>query len=193
MALLQAYEDNHDQDALIKGYAGVMSVMANVLPDGMGFDQFICTPGIYDHQPRRTFESGTGLWGFLQSAKSYVVSDPVFGQIGFGCRVERDGPTLIAYPKDGLRKRLRFNDASIDLEVMQGHINKATIDASRNLRLEISDGTGLVKRVGIVVRGLSPGRYRIKHGPSTHAIEVRDVLETTVPMSQASHIEIVRT
>ncbi|HEU4983177.1 MAG TPA: DUF5695 domain-containing protein [Acidobacteriaceae bacterium] len=192
MALLQAYEDNHDQDALIKGYAGVMSVMANVLPDGMGFDQFICTPGIYDHQPRRTFESGTGLWGFLQSAKSYVVSDPVFGQIGFGCRVERDGPTLIAYPKDGLRKRLRFNDASIDLEVMQGHINKATIDASRNLRLEISDGTGLVKRVGIVVRGLSPGRYRIKHGPSTHAIEVRDVLETTVPMSQASHIEIVR-
>jgi hypothetical protein len=75
---------------------------------------------------------------------------------------------------------------------MQGHINKATIDASRNLRLEISDGTGLVKRVGIAVRGLSPGQYRIKHGPSTHAIEVRDVLETTVPISQASHIEIVR-
>ncbi|HKF51042.1 MAG TPA: DUF5695 domain-containing protein, partial [Candidatus Acidoferrales bacterium] len=57
MALLDSFEDSGDRDAFLKGYAGVMSVMHNVLPDGMGFNFFICTPGVFDHEPPRTFES----------------------------------------------------------------------------------------------------------------------------------------
>ena len=94
-----------DPDALIKGYAGVVSVMANVLPGGMGYNFFICTPGIYDREPPRTFEGGSGLWGFLKSSKSYVVKDPTFGEVGFGCKVEATDRALTVYPKDGLQKR----------------------------------------------------------------------------------------
>ena len=51
LALLKAYEDHGDQDALIKGYAGVMSVMVNVFLDGMGYNFFICTPGVCSYIP----------------------------------------------------------------------------------------------------------------------------------------------
>jgi hypothetical protein len=82
LGLLNAFESSGDLDAFIKGYAGVMSVLRNLLPDGMSFDHFIWAAGIYDEIPRRTFESGEGLWGFLRAAKSYVIDDPFSARLG---------------------------------------------------------------------------------------------------------------
>lgn len=191
MALLQAYEDHGDPDALIKGYAGVMSVMANVLPDGMGYNFFICTPGVFDHEPPRTFESGSGLWGFLQSAKSYVVKDPSFGEVGFGCRVEATDRALTVYPKDGLGGRVRFVEDAIDLEVMPGQIQKVSLlRGKRSLTLEVSDPSGLGKKAGISVAGLPAGSYKVIHGRSSSRTTVEHNLMIDVPMSDATHIEI---
>lgn len=44
MPLLKEFEETGDMEMLIKGYAGVMSVTANLLPDGMGFGRFVSTP-----------------------------------------------------------------------------------------------------------------------------------------------------
>jgi Family of unknown function (DUF5695) len=192
MALLQAYEDHGDPDALLKGYAGVMSVMANVLPDGMGFNFFICTPGIYDHNPSRTFESGSGLWGFLKAAKSYVVNDPVFGETGFGCNVEATEQVLTVHPKDGLRKRIRFVESGIDIAVGQGQVTRASLSRDKSvLRLEIADPAGVAKNSVITVRGLPPGKsYKVRHGGSAHPVTGSGEITFTVPMSEAGHIEI---
>jgi Family of unknown function (DUF5695) len=191
MALLKAYEDHGDPDALIKGYAGVMSVMANVLPDGMGYNFFICTPGIFDHEPPRTFESGSGLWGFLRSSKSYVVKDPTFGEVGFGCKIESTDHAVTVYPKDGLRKRMRFVEAGIDVEVTQGQIKKASLDRGKvRLALEISDPTGLTQKAQISIDGLASGNYKVTHGKSSRNVSVKQNLTLSVPMQDAAHVEI---
>jgi hypothetical protein len=192
MALLKAYEDYGDPDALLKGYAGVMSVMANVLPDGMGYNFFICTPGIYGHEPPRTFESGSGLWGFLKSSKSYVLKDPAFGEVGFGCKVEVTDQALTVYPKDGIRKRVRFVDAALDVEVMQGQIRKASFRRGRpGLSLDISDSSGLANKTAVSIDGLPPGNYRLAHGGSSRRVSVHGNLCFDVPIGEASHIEIM--
>jgi hypothetical protein len=191
MALLKAYEDHGDPDALLKGYAGVMSVMANVLPDGMGYNFFICTPGIYGNEPPRTFESGSGLWGFLKSSKSYVVKDPVFGEVGFGCKVEATDQALTVYPKDGLRKRLRFVEAALDVEVTPGQIQKASFRRGRpGLSLDISDSTGLAKKTTVSIDGFPSGNYKLAHGGSSRRVSVQGNLSIDVPIREASHIEI---
>jgi hypothetical protein len=87
MALMQAFEDTGDVSLLLKGYAGMMSVLHNVLPDGMGFGWFKLDPGVLPVN-RREHSRRFGFVGFLQAAKSYVVNDPSFGWIGYGCRVE---------------------------------------------------------------------------------------------------------
>jgi Family of unknown function (DUF5695) len=193
MALLQAFEDSGDQDALIKGYAGVMSVMANVLPDGMGFNSFICTPGVFDHEPPRTFEGGCGLWGFLQSAKSYVVKDPTFGLVGYGCRLESTPPSLTVFPHDGVRKRVRFVDDKIDLEATQGEINQVTLHpGGRSLEIVIGDSTGLVETAAATVQGLQSGEYRLSYGRSAHRVTSSNgTVTVSAPIAEA-HIRLER-
>jgi len=79
LALLTHFDETGDPTLLMKGYAGVMSVLHNVLPDGMGFSWFKLDPGVFGYEPPRTFEGGPGLWGFLRAAKACVVEDPTFG------------------------------------------------------------------------------------------------------------------
>jgi len=191
MALLKAFEDSGDLDAFIKGYAGVMSVMSNVLPDGMGFNFFICTAGIYDHTPPRTFESGTGLWGFLRSAKSYVLRDEAFGLIGCGCKVEATGQAITIYPQDGLRKRVRLVDEKIDLEATQAELNKLVWDKPRKaLELEMGDSTGLVKTAAVVIQGLEKAEYKVSYGRSSKRVSSDGTVTLEVPISEARRIRV---
>jgi hypothetical protein len=193
LALLQAYEDYGDQDALLKGYAGVMSVIANVLPDGMGFNFFICTAGIFDHQPPRTFESGSGLWGFLKAAKSYVVKDPTFGEVGYGCKIESDEHRLTVYPTDGVRKRVRFAEDKLDLDATQGQINRVTlVRGNQNLIIEITDSSGLARKAAVNITGLQSGNYRITHGKSSKRVLSEGTLEIVAPIADGRHIEVAR-
>jgi len=191
MALLDSFEESGDKDAFLKGYAGVMSVMHNVLPDGMGFNFFICTPGVFDHEPPRTFESGEGLWGFLQAAKSYVMKDDAFGLIGCGCGVEVSGDRIIVTPKDGLRKRVRFVEEGIDLEAMQGEISQLVFTKSPfAIELKMGDSTGVVKTAAVNIQGIPKGAYRIRYGKTSKKISSDGSLTASAPMAEASHLEI---
>jgi len=191
MALLKAFEDSGDLDAFIKGYAGVMSVMSNVFLDGMGFNFFICTAGIYDHTPPRTFESGTGLWGFLKSAKSYVLSDEAFGLIGCGCKVEVTGQAITVYPQDGLKKRVRLVDEKIDLEATQAELNRLVWDKPHKaLELEMGDSTGLVKTAAVVIQGLEKAEYKVSYGRSSKRVSSDGTVTLEVPISEARRIRV---
>ena len=157
----------------------------------MGYNFFICTPGIYGHEPPRTFESGSGLWGFLKSSKSYVVKDPTFGEVGFGCKVEATDRGLTVYPKDGLQKRLRFVEAAIDVEVVQGQIKTARLSRGKpKLSLEVSDPSGLAKTSTISFDGLPTGNYQLSQGKSARRVTVNGTLSIDVPMRDAHQIEI---
>jgi hypothetical protein len=191
MALLKAFEDSGDPECLIKGYPGVMSVMSNVLPDGMGFNFFICAAGILDREPPRTFESGQGLYGFLKSAKSYVIQDESFGLIGCGCRVESSAKEVRVYPKDGLKKRVMFTHKKVDIEATQGEFDQVVFnETGHGLEFHMADSTGLVKKAELEVKGLEKGDYRVRHGRSAVRMRVSDTLKLSVPIAEAKIIRI---
>jgi hypothetical protein len=190
-ALLRGFEDTGDLDMLIKGYAGVMSVQANMLPDGMGFGDFISTPGVFAFEAPRTLDNGVAQFGFLKAAKSYVVQDESFGLIGCGCRVESSGKDVRVYPKDGLKKRVMFVEHKINLEATQGEFDQVVLGgAGRRLEVRMSDSTGIVKRAELEVKGLAPGDYRVRHGRSSARLQVSDVLKLSIPIAEAKLIRI---
>jgi hypothetical protein len=191
MALLKHFEESGDEVALQKGYPGVMSVLHNVQPDGMGFGWFMLTPGVFGYEPPRTFEGGPGLWGYLRAAKAYVVRDQTFGLTGYGCRVEGTRDETRVSPNDGVRKRVRFVGEGIDIEAQTGEIASVRLRKKGDrLRLEMTDSTGLVKKIQLGIRGLEKGEYDVKYGVVAKRRRVRDVLELTLPIAQAKSITI---
>ena len=193
MALMQAFEDTGDVSFLLRGYAGMMSVLHNVLPDGMGFGWFKLDPGVFACEPPRTFEGGSGLWAFIQGAKSYVVNDPSFGWIGYGCRVENETNEVRVFPKDGVRKRLVIVPDKIRVTLRQGEIKSLTFDRRRPaLSLQIEDTTGIVKRVPVTIEGLEPDEYRVRTENSKLLARGSERLDFEVPMEDAKSLHISR-
>jgi hypothetical protein len=193
MALLRGFEDTGDLSMLTKGYAGVMSVLHNILPDGMGFGWFRLDPGVFACEPARTFEGGPGLWGFLRSAKSYVIDDPAFGRVGVGCRVEIDGDETRAYPKDGLRKRILLVADRLNVVASSGEIAACVFNRiTGTLRLMMEDSTGLVRMARVEIGGLAAGAYTLRAGTVSRALDVSGTLRVDIPVADAAFIVIER-
>jgi hypothetical protein len=193
MALMQAFEDTGDVWLLLKGYAGMMSVLHNVLADGMGFGWFKLDPGVYACEPPRTFEGGSGLWAFMQAAKSYVVEDPSFGWIGYGCRVENEANELRVFPHDGVRKRLLIVPNKLQVSLRRGEIKSLAFDRTTSaLNFEIEDTTGLVKSVPVTIKGLEPGEYRVRSENSELRARGSETLAFEVPVEDAKSLHISR-
>ena len=193
-ALLSGFEETGDPDMLIKGYAGVMSVQPNLLPDGMCFGDFISTPGVFDFEPRRTLDSGIAQFGFLKAVKSYVVQDASFGTIGYGCRVESSEGVVRVFPKDGLNKRLMFVPSRIDLEAALGEFDEVALSGDgKRLELRVSDSTGVVKTAELEIKGLERGEYLIRHGSSAQRAQAAGTLKLSIPIADAKLVRIERT
>jgi hypothetical protein len=193
MALMQAFEDTGDVALFLKGYAGMMSVLHNVLPDGMGFGWFKLDPGVFACEPPRTFEGGSGLWAFVQAAKSYVMNDPSFGWIGFGCRVENETSQVRVFPKDGVRKRVLIVPDKLHVFLRRGEIKSLTFDRRNSaVNLQIEDTTGIVKTVPVTIEGLEPGEYRVSTENSELRARASETLEFEVPVEDAMSLHISR-
>jgi len=191
LALLAHFEETGDQVMLTKGYAGVMSVLHNVLPDGMGFGWFMLNPGVFGYEPPRTFEGGPGLWGFLRAAKAYVVEDRSFGLVGYGCKIETTADEIRVFPKDGVKKRVRFVPDRIEIEASTGEIACAVFNKKAgSLGLELTDSTGLVKTVRLTVKGLQVGDYEVRFEGGAERRNVKDILNLELPINQAKAINI---
>ncbi len=188
-ALLQGFEDTGDPEMLIKGYAGVMSVQANNLPDGMGFGFFRYDPEIFAPWPACTLDNGIGQYGFFKAAKAYVVNDEAFGLVGYGCDVEQTEDGLVVCPRDGLRKRVRLVDEGIDIETRQGEIDTLVYDrSSASIILHMDDSTGLVHTVKAKIEGFGAEEVRVSFGDDTRTVDASDGLTITVPVDKASAI-----
>ncbi|MDD1762932.1 MAG: DUF5695 domain-containing protein, partial [Methanothrix sp.] len=191
MALLRGFEDTGDLSMLTKGYAGVMSVLHNILPDGMGFGWFRLDPGVFACEPARTFEGGPGLWGFLRSAKAYVIDDPAFGRVGIGCRIEQNGDELRVVPRDGVRKRLLVAAERLNVTASSGEIAECVFDKRvGRLRLSMEDSTGLVRTVRLDIDGLPTGAYTQRTSGTSRSLDVAGTVHLSVPIADAASIVI---
>jgi hypothetical protein len=191
MSLMQAFEDTGEVSLLLKGYAGMMSVLHNVLPDGMGFGWFKLDPGVFACEPPRTFEGGSGLWAFLQAAKSYAVNDPSFGWIGYGCGVENEADQIRVFPKDGVRKRLWIVPDKLQVVLERGEIQSLTFNrGSSAVDLEIEDTSGMAKTVPVSIEGLGPGEYRVRTKNSELRVQGAQQLRFEVAVKDAKSLHI---
>jgi hypothetical protein len=115
------------------------------------------------------------------------------GLLGYRCRVQKSADEIRAFPKDGVKKRLRFVGERIDIEAAAGEISWAALDMkSGALNLEPADSTGLVKIVRLAVRGLPPGRYEVESDSSKGRHNVTDILELDLPLKRGKAIHIRR-
>ena len=189
MPLLHGFEENGDMDMFIKGYAGVMSVPANLLADGMGFGRFVYSPGVFNHEPPKTLDNGIGMYGYFKAAKAYVLNDPAFGVIGCGARVEQNAGQWTVIPVDGLRKRIMLVDENINIEAVKGEIQTLVFSPDKHfLELKMDDSTGLVDSAAVKIRGLAPGRYELGYGGSSRELEISGSFTLDIPMSAAVRI-----
>jgi len=189
--LLAGFEETGDLEMLLRGYGGIMSVMANLLPDGMGFGHYVSTPGVQAFDPPRTLDGGIGMYGFFKAAKAYVFRDPSFGILGAGCDVTETGGRITATLRDGLRKRLRFAEQKLDVEAQKGEIISATLENSgSSLTLNMADSTSLVTTIRIVVKGLPPGQYTISCGNRKETRSATDSIILEWPLKASGQASI---
>ncbi len=189
--LLDGFEETGNAEMFNKGYAGVMSVTANLREDGMGYGWFISSPGIFDWRPPRTLDNGIGQYGFFKAAKAYVLQDSVFGLIGAGCRISSEGEKIIVDLKDGLKKRIFFTTNRMQIEVFKGELNQVLLIPSTNsLQLRIGDSTKLVNEASFIIKGLPRGKYEIQHLGGKKVQSCDGTLEVSVKMSKAGQINI---
>lgn len=192
--LLDAFEQTGDPDMFLKGYAGVMSVTANLRPDGMGFGWYISSPGVTAFSPPRTLDNGIGQYGFFKAAKSYVLRDPAFGLIGAGCRVTAQGDRITVEPKDGLKKRIYFASEKLGVSAAEGEVRQLVFDrAAGRLELRMADSTGFAKQAQVEVSGLDGKEYEIRGGSvAIRRTAVNGRLTFALPIAQAASITIAR-
>jgi hypothetical protein len=168
-----------------------MSVLRNITPEGAGFGWFMVTPGIFTHEPPRTFENGPGLWGFLKATKAYVVNDTAFGLIGLGCSLELTPDKIKVYPRDGLKKRVGFVQEKISIEAATAEIQTVTLDrADKSLEFRMADSTGIVKTIQMTIHGLEKGNYKIAYGNSEQRASASETLNVAVPWVAGEAITI---
>ena len=194
MALLDGFEHTGDPDMFIKGYAGVLSVSKNLLPDGMCFSEFVWSPGTFAHYPAHTREGGVGQWAFLRSARSWILRDEAFGLIGAGCLLQENGGHLKITPKDGLRKVIVYPEKKLRIALTQGEVEWLTLDdAAHSLELSVVDTTGIVRQAVLKIEGLPAGTYRVRHGSGARTESVSGALDLSIPIQAAKSIRIART
>ena len=165
MALLDGYGNGNynDMDMFVKGYAGMMSIMANILPDGMGFGWFIYDSNAHEHAPPRTLDNGIAMYGYFQGIRSYVMNLDGFGLVGFGCLLESDHDIITVMPNDGIRKRVCFYNEKINIEATSGEIEKIDFDKNNEqIRIRLCDSTNLVNTGRISITGID-NHYTINY------------------------------
>lgn len=190
-ALLDRFERTGDRSMLRRGFAGLMSVTANLLPDGMGFGSFDYTPGEFtfgwetmgDNQRWRTLDNGIGQYGYFKGATAYVVDDETFGLVGYGCEVEVTDGRIQITPNDGVSKRVHLVERGLEIAASAGEFDAITVDDDpAQLRVRLSDSTGVVEESEVTVRAVR-GRDSTESASATGVTD-ENPIELIVPASE---------
>ena len=118
-----------------------------------------------------------GLYGNLSMLKSYLVQDPDFGLVGYGCVVSETADDYTLVPQDGLGVRVSFVPLGVALETVKACIKKATLTKDlRQLELILSKPSKHTECAHVLVRGMPSDSYRCSAG----RITVREQIEWDV-------------
>lgn len=126
--VMDAYRRNPTDLYLLRvGYAGMNQVLANIDPEGFASYGFDCDPAILKFDPY-TADYGIAFYGYSRCAGAYVMKDPEFGWLGFGCEVQPTAKGVRIVPRDGAGKRIFIAPISAWLTLDSGRFQYADYD-----------------------------------------------------------------
>ena len=123
-------------------------------------------------------EVGMGLYGNLSMLKSYLVQDPDFGLVGYGCTVAETKDDYTLVPQDGLGVRATFVPLGVTLETVKARIEKVMLSKDlRRLELVLSKPSEHAECAHISIRGMPSGSYQCSAGK----VKVGEIIAWDVP------------
>ncbi|MCL2547803.1 MAG: DUF5695 domain-containing protein, partial [Symbiobacteriaceae bacterium] len=128
--LYQAFEETRDLRLLKWGYAGLMTILTTLRSSGQATGWFTWWPDRTGFDTR-SLDTDMGLYGYLMTAKAYVVDDPELGLCGYGCRIDNETENLLTVtPFDGVQQRLAVftHWLELDISMQTGRIIKVDVD-----------------------------------------------------------------
>ena len=188
--LFDRFEQTGDLHFLQKAYGATLAVWSCVDPSGKGYNgrEWRFNPPEkgspeYNYYRNGCFsgEVGMGLYGNLSMLKSYLVRDPDFGLVGYGCAVSETADAYTLVPLDGLRVRAAFVPLDVTVETVKARIEKATLTKDlRRLELVLSKPTPHADCARISVCGMPSGAYR----SSTGRVGISERIEWDIPYAE---------
>ena len=181
--VLDAYRQHPDDLRLLRvGYAGMSQVAANIDAQGFGSYGFDADPRVLQFDSY-TADYGIAFYGYAHNTGAYVLHDPEFGWLGFGCnlRPEKDGITV--FPRDGFRTRVFLAPLHLWLTLDSGafesvHFNVTT----KQVELHLAPATAGTPTAFLRIE--TTGDANVRYVPTKSATAVRDAYPirlTTTP------------
>ena len=185
--LFDRFEQTGDLHFLQKAYGATLAVWSCVDPSGKGYNgrEWRFNPPEkgspeYNYYRNGCFsgEVGMGLYGNLSMLKSYLVQDPDFGCIGYGCAVSETTDAYTLIPQDGLGVRGAFVPLGVTLETVKARIEKATLTKDlRRLEIVLSKPSMHAECAHISIRGMASETYQCSAGQ----VKVGKQIEWSIP------------
>ena len=183
--LLDTFERTGDQNLLRYGYAATLGVWSCVDSDGRGYFnrewKFNGDKTSRDNAYWNGYYSGSigaGLYGNLYALKSYLVDDPDFGVIGYGCDVTETEDAYTMAPWDGLGLRALIHPLGVGIELKDGKMLKATISKNKEtLAFDIRRPFEQADTLVAGITGLPRGEYSVQIDGAGKIAASTDILE----------------
>jgi len=137
LCILDAFAGSGDPRLLETGYAGILGCWSLVEGDGTGHHLYTHEPDGMAYDPW-TGEMGHTLFASIQGMASYVIDDPDFGVVGYGCDIVRTSGKMTIVPRDGLRRRIVDGVNRMSVSVPNGMINEMTVHAGGRVTVEVT-------------------------------------------------------
>lgn len=125
--LYNGFEYTGDEKMLKLGFAGLFSFLTCIRSNGAAHGWYLWWPD-RDGFDFRSLDTDMGMYGYLYSAKSYVIDDEIFGRCGYGCQIQSEGRTETIIPYDGLGIRFGLIPYGIEVESHLGCVEKIVLD-----------------------------------------------------------------
>ena len=178
--VLDAFKNTRDPRLLETGYAGVAGCWSLVEPDGTGHNLYTHEPDgmLYDAW---TSEMGLALFASIESMASYVIDDPDFGTIGYGCSVGLKAGSILIIPHGGFDRKIVDAINEVSVTAQNGIITKMKTGRDRKAVVEVAPVLRGQREIIIEACGLNgrplkivPTReMRLTSGPSAGTATVK--------------------
>jgi hypothetical protein len=134
LPMLSYYEQNPaDLYALRVAFAGNTAPLTNIAEEGFASAAFHSYPELLKWDPY-SGDYGQGFLGLALGQCVYVVNDAKLGDLVFGGDIDKaasNSTTVVARPKDALRRRVFIADLGLKIELSAGAIEKVVYDKTQ--------------------------------------------------------------